>query len=73
MIFVDTNVFMYAVGRPHSLRNDAQRFFEDGRREGKQLVTSAEVLQELGAVLRATYDTDLASGGSIRASSGGVP
>ena len=47
MIFVDANVFMYAVGRAHSLRDDARRFFEDGRRDGAQLVTSAEVLQEL--------------------------
>jgi len=26
MIFVDTNVFMYAVGREHPLRQDAQDF-----------------------------------------------
>jgi len=28
MIFVDTNVLMYAVGRDHPLRADAQAFFE---------------------------------------------
>lgn len=38
---------MYAVGRPHPLRDEARAFFMDslGRRE--RLATSAEVLQEL--------------------------
>lgn len=47
MIFVDTNVFMYAVGRPHPLRRPSQTFFEESAAEGRELVTSAEVLQEL--------------------------
>jgi predicted nucleic acid-binding protein len=47
MIFVDSNVFIYAVGRPHPLREEAQRFFLKASEEGKRLVTSAEVLQEL--------------------------
>lgn len=47
MIFVDTNVFMYAVGRPHPLRSDAQDFFVSSARRGEVLVTSAEVQQEL--------------------------
>lgn len=47
MIFVDTNVFMYAVGRPHSLRAPAQQFFANSMRDGVPLLTSAEVLQEL--------------------------
>jgi predicted nucleic acid-binding protein len=47
VIFVDTNVFMYAVGRPHPLRADAQAFFRDATAQGRRLVTSAEVLQEL--------------------------
>jgi len=47
LIFVDTNVFMYAVGRAHPLREDAQRFFEDAARRGTRLATSSEVLQEL--------------------------
>lgn len=47
MIFVDTNVFMYAVGRPHPLRAEAQAFFEAAMRDHLPLVTSAEVLQEL--------------------------
>ena len=48
MIFVDTNVFMYAVGREHPLRAPAQRFFEASVEPGHApLVTSAEVLQEL--------------------------
>ena len=47
MIFVDSNVFMYAVGRSHPLREAARSFFEGSNRRGAQLCTSAEVLQEL--------------------------
>ena len=48
MIFVDTNVFMYAVGRSHPLRDPARRFFEEAIEDPDQaLCTSAEVLQEL--------------------------
>ena len=47
MIFVDTNVFMYAVGRDHLLRDPARAFFADAAHAGTPLVTSAEVLQEL--------------------------
>ena len=47
MIFVDTNVFMYAVGRPHELQTPAQDFFVEANRSGTPLCTSAEVLQEL--------------------------
>ena len=47
MIFVDTNVFMYAVGRPHALQTNAQGFFVEANRSGTPLCTSAEVMQEL--------------------------
>ncbi len=47
MIFVDTNVFMYAVGRPHALQPPAQHFFVEANRSGTPLCTSAEVMQEL--------------------------
>ena len=47
MIFVDTNVFIYAVGRPHSLKHEAEEFFRKSKRNGETLATSAEVLQEL--------------------------
>ena len=47
MIFVDSNVFMYAVGRSHPLREAARSFFEGAHRGGAPLCTSAEVLQEL--------------------------
>ena len=47
MTFVDTNVFMYAVGRPHPLREQAREFFRESVREQRSLCTSAEVLQEL--------------------------
>lgn len=47
MIFVDSNIFIYAVGRPHPLKVEAQNFFIESSQKGKRLVTSAEVLQEL--------------------------
>ena len=47
MIFVDTNVFMYAVGRPHPLRGPAREFFVESNQNHTPLCTSAEVLQEL--------------------------
>ena len=47
MIFVDTNVIMYAVGRDHPLRPEARAFFADCLERGVPLVTSAEVQQEL--------------------------
>lgn len=47
MIFVDTNVFMYAVGRDHPLRSEARSFFLKSLESGETLVTSAEVLQEM--------------------------
>lgn len=47
MIFVDSNVFMYAVGRPHPLREEARRRLTDAVDDRRALATSAEVLQEL--------------------------
>lgn len=47
MTFVDSNVFIYAVGRPHPLREEARRFLLDAPRSHGPLVTSAEVMQEL--------------------------
>ncbi|NND65839.1 MAG: type II toxin-antitoxin system VapC family toxin [Gammaproteobacteria bacterium] len=48
MIFVDTNVFMYAVGRQHPLKKQARAFFKKHRTQPTiSLVTSAEVMQEL--------------------------
>ena len=47
MMFVDTNVFMYAVGRPHPLRQPARAFFRECAQRQTRLFTSAEVLQEL--------------------------
>ncbi|MEQ8860368.1 MAG: type II toxin-antitoxin system VapC family toxin [Pseudomonadales bacterium] len=47
MIFVDTNVLMYAVGRAHPLKAAAREFFESALAEQRCLCTSAEVLQEL--------------------------
>ena len=52
MIFVDTNVLMYAVGHSHPLREAAREFFEESTRDNLQLCTSAEVLQELLHVYR---------------------
>ena len=47
MIFVDTNVFMYAAGAPHPLRTPARSFFDECRRLRRPICTSAEVVQEL--------------------------
>lgn len=47
MIFIDTNVFMYAVGRAHPLRSAAREFLEESRRAAIPLCTSTEVVQEL--------------------------
>ena len=47
MIFVDTNVFMYAVGSPHPLQGPAREFFHECGKHNAPLGTSAEVLQEL--------------------------
>ncbi len=45
--FVDTNVFVYAVGRSHPLREPAQAMLRDRLESGRPMATSAEVLQEL--------------------------
>ncbi len=47
MIFVDSNVPMYLVGKAHAHKNDAQRLLERCAIERRRLVTSAEVLQEI--------------------------
>jgi predicted nucleic acid-binding protein len=48
VIFIDTNVFMYAVGRSHPLRQEVRRFFAEAVAGAQpRLCTSAEVLQEL--------------------------
>ena len=47
MIFVDTNILMYAVGRRHPLREEARRFLLSAQETGEVLVSSAEVFQEL--------------------------
>jgi hypothetical protein len=47
VIFVDTNVFMYAVGRSHPLQPEARTFFEETLETSEHLATLAEVLQEL--------------------------
>ena len=40
MTLVGTNVFMYAVGRPHELRAPAQHFFVEANRRRTPLCTS---------------------------------
>ena len=47
MTFVDTNVFLFAAGPPHPLREEALRVLDRGAGEGARLVTSVEVLQEI--------------------------
>jgi hypothetical protein len=47
MLFVDTNVFVYAVGRPHPLREPARARLAEHVTARTPMTTSAEVLQEL--------------------------
>lgn len=47
MVFVDTSVFVYAVGRSHPLKKEAEQFFLDAVGKKLNLIISAEVLQEL--------------------------
>ena len=47
LTFVDTNVFVYAVGREHPLRDPASEALRERLRDGVPMATSAEVLQEL--------------------------
>lgn len=48
MIFVDTNVFMYAVGREHPLREKARAFLRGALEDRSHtFCTSAEICQEL--------------------------
>lgn len=47
MTFLDTNIFMYAVGGPHPLREQARVILRQALERHEVLVTSAEVLQEL--------------------------
>ena len=54
MIFVDTNVFMYAVGRPHALKQPARDFLIEAHQSRMPLCTSTEVLQELAHTYLAT-------------------
>jgi uncharacterized protein len=47
LAFVDTNVFVYAVGRAHPLREVAQSLLRERLEQRVPMATSAEVLQEL--------------------------
>lgn len=47
MILVDSNIPMYLIGHPHSLKIDAQRSLEKLISERQRLVTDAEVFQEI--------------------------
>lgn len=47
MIFIDSNVPMYLVGRMHPLKVEAERLLETAVTSDERLVTSAEVLQEI--------------------------
>lgn len=47
MIFVDSNIPMYLIGRPHPNKEGAQRLLERAAAAGERLVTDSEVLQEI--------------------------
>ena len=66
MMFVDANVFMYAVGREHEFKRPSQDFFDRSVMEEIQLATSAEVLQELiHAYVSVNRHNELASAMSL--------
>ena len=58
MIFVDANVFIYAVGREHPFKQMSRGFFDRSALDRTQLATSAEVLQELLHVYLPVYRFD---------------
>lgn len=45
-VFVDTTVFLLAVGRSHALREHCRHFLHRCREDGTQIHVSVEVLQE---------------------------
>ena len=47
MIFIDANIPMYLVGRPHANRDAARRSLEEVVAAGETACTDAEVLQEI--------------------------
>jgi predicted nucleic acid-binding protein len=47
VIFIDSNIPMYLVGRAHPLKAEAERLAEAAVVSEQRLVTSAEVLQEI--------------------------
>lgn len=47
MIFIDSNIPVYLVGRTHPHKIDAQRLLEQAVVAGERLVTDAEVVQEM--------------------------
>lgn len=47
MIFIDSNIPMYLVGRDHPHKRDAEALLDAAIRGEERLVTSAEVLQEI--------------------------
>jgi uncharacterized protein len=47
VIFVDSNIPMYLIGRAHPNKEGARRLLEGAAIAGERLVTDAEVLQEI--------------------------
>jgi uncharacterized protein len=47
VIFIDSNIPMYLVGKPHPHKADAQRLLEKLISDRERLITDAEVLQEI--------------------------
>lgn len=47
MIFIDANVWLYATGGPHQLRDRARAILRTATAGGMPIVTSSEVVQEL--------------------------
>jgi uncharacterized protein len=58
MIFIDANIPMYLVGRPHANRDAARRSLEEVVAAGETVCTDAEVLQEILHRYTAIHRTD---------------
>lgn len=47
MIFIDSNIFMYAAGKDHPFKIPSQKFLEQMTSKPKEALVNTEVLQEI--------------------------
>jgi len=66
-VFIDTNVFLYALGRPHPYRDPCRDLIDDLRQGRLAGETSVEVIQEFVHVRRAREEDAIARGRELMA------